>query len=281
MVNANSVVPSIGSGAVPTGLKIGGLTEEEWSIARECQKKIDALNAKWPPTAQEIAQLEQLQDQRNALWKKAVGIPGLTAGERERLRIKLYTRDLYAGDSVPPTVTPEQIKQWTTRPPPPPPDPKRPLDKPAPDQVNPVWWKLMCDFTTEQSDTAVEQMAEQYSEENLRKFGDKFGDFLGVGRIAVAYKEGGIPSAISETGDFLVGKISLPQASFALEGGRVYSNLNYQLQNKFMSDAMRALNSLDGKSHGEFDEKKFWSNFDDDCTIGQKATRKWVSYGAE
>ncbi len=273
-ITEDFVMPlTLGSGAVPINLKQGGLTQEEWDVARECQRKIDLLSPKWPPNAQEMAQLDQLISKRNALWKKAVGIPGLTADERERLRIKLYTRDVHATDGMLPTVTSAQIKAWS-KPPPPLPDPKRPPDEPSPDQVNPVALRLIADFTADKMQGEIEDTAEELAESELGKLGERFGDFLEVGEIAVAYKEGGASSALSETFDILVGKIAMPRAELAVEGGRLYSNLVYQAQNRFMTDAMKVAN-------GKYDAKQFSSELDNDLTVGQKATKEWVSYGEE
>jgi hypothetical protein len=254
-------------------LKQGGLTQEEWDVARECQRKIDLLSSKWPPTAQEIAQLDQLIGKRNALWKKAIGIPGLTAEERERLRIKLHTRDIHATDGMLPTVTSEQIKTWS-KPPPPLPDPKRRPDEPVPEQVNPVALRLIADFTNDQIESEIEDQASDIAGSELGKLGEKFGDFLDVGKIAVAYKEGGASSALAETVDVLVGKIPIPQASYAVEGGRMYANAVYEAQNRFMTDAMKA-------AGGQFDKERFWSEFSEGLTVWQKAVKEWVSYGED
>jgi hypothetical protein len=138
--------------------------------------------------------------------------------------------------------------------------------------VNPVSSWLVGEFATGQMQGALEFGGEQWADTILDD--NPFGDFLGVSKIALAYKESGAASALAEAGNFLVGKIPFPQANLAVEGGRQYANLAFQVQNKFMTDAMKA-------AGGEFDKDKFWSDFNDDCSLGQKAVKEWVGYGEE
>ncbi len=82
----------LASGPIPRTLRDSGtLTAEEWAQARACQREIDAIYSKWPLSAADIARLDELEPQRNALWARAVSTPGLTAEERERMRLSLHT----------------------------------------------------------------------------------------------------------------------------------------------------------------------------------------------
>lgn len=263
---------SLGIGTLPVGqvARLGGLTEAEWDNARECQKILDQLSKKWPLSAEEITLYDTSLAKRNALWVKAITVPGMTGSERERLRIKLYTKDLYAGDQQWAIVSKEKFKALTKSPPPPlntdPPEKLRPA------QVSPIDLKVYGTYSGDKGDALVEIVATEYAEKSFE--GEGIGHLVGVGRIIIAYKQGSIASAISATADYLVGTIPIPQASWAVEAGRMYANTAYQLQNKFMRNAL----SVTGKT---FDEKKFWDDLDNDCGTGFKAVREWVGYGAK
>jgi len=60
-----------------------------------------------------VAFLEEQESRRNALWRRAISVPGLTDEERQRLRLKLYTGDLTADTRL----SPGQLNTWTQRPP--------------------------------------------------------------------------------------------------------------------------------------------------------------------
>ena len=264
---------TIGEGALPAGQQpqIGGLTEAEWAQARECQKQLDLLAKKWPLTAAEIALWDASIAKRNALWALAVSIPGLSADERSRLRIKLYTKDVHAGE---PSFTLLSGKKYNEliAPPPPPPLTESATDKFKPEIVTPIDLKLFGTYTAEKGDALVEVLSTEHAENAFE--GKGIGPLVGLGKIAIAYKEEGVSSALSATGDFLVGLIPIPQASFAVEGGRAYAGVAYQLQNKFMHQALL----MTGQT---FDEKKFWEDFDRDYGTGVKAVREWVGYGSK
>jgi len=113
--------PSFGVGPAPAEVvQQGGITEQEWQQARQWQQEIDALAGKWPLSQTENERLEELESKRNALWKRAVSTPGLTGEERQRLRLKLYTRTLTATTGSILSVTSDQRNLWTQSPPPPP-----------------------------------------------------------------------------------------------------------------------------------------------------------------
>lgn len=72
--------------------------------------------------------------------------------------------------------------------------------------------------------------------------------------------------------DFIIGKIRLPRASFAVDGGRIYSNVAYNAMNRFMEDSMKA-------AGGHHDSKKFWKDFHDSLNTGQKTVLNWIKFG--
>jgi tetratricopeptide (TPR) repeat protein len=264
---------AIGEGSLPEGQnpQVGGLSEAEWAQARESQKQLDILSKKWPLTAAEIALWDASLAKRNALWARAVSIPGLSADERSRLRIKLYTKDVHAGEPSFTVLSEKKYNEFTASPPPPPMTESAP-DKFKPETVTPIDLKLFGTYTAEKGDALVEIMSTEHAENAFEGVG--IGPLVGLGKIAIAYKQEGVSSALSATGDFLVGLIPIPQASFAVEGGRAYAGVAYQLQNKFMRQAL----SVTGQT---FDEKKFWEDFDRDYGTGVKAVREWVGYGAK
>ncbi|MDP4292238.1 MAG: hypothetical protein Q8908_14250, partial [Bacteroidota bacterium] len=265
---------NIGDGALPEGQnpQIGGLTEAEWAQARDAQKQLDMLSKKWPLTAAEIALWDASLAKRNALWAKAVSVPGLSADERSRLRIKLYTRDVYASGTAPAVLSEKRYKELTAPPPLPPSASEAAPEKIQAENVNPISLKLFGTYTAEKGDALVEVLATEHAENSFE--GQGIGPLAGLGRIAIAYKQDGLSSALSATGDFLVGLIPIPQASMAVEAGRAYAGVAYQLQNKFMRQAL----SITGQT---FDEQKFWEDFDRDNGTGVKAVREWVGYGSK
>ena len=100
----------------------------------------------------------------------------------------------------------------------------------------------------------------------------RFGDFVGLYKIAMATSEGDISSGLSSAVDFVVGKIPFPQATQAVEGGRIYSKVAFQAANRFMTDAMTA-------AGGTFDADAFWDDFKNDLNVWQKAVMEFVDYG--
>jgi hypothetical protein len=73
-------------------IRIGGLSRKEWDLIRDYQRQIDEIYSRWPVAAGDVDRLDRLESARNSLWKKAVSVPGLTAEERQRLRLLLHTR---------------------------------------------------------------------------------------------------------------------------------------------------------------------------------------------
>jgi len=264
---------AIGDGPLPEGQnpQVGGLSEAEWAQARESQHQLDLLSKKWPLTATEIALYDASLAKRNSLWARAVSIPGLSADERSRLRIKLYTKDVHAGEPSLTTLSEKKYNEFIA-PPPPPPITESAPDKFKPETVTPIDLKLFGTYTAEKGDALVEVLATEHAENAFEGAG--IGPLVGLGKIAIAYKQEGVSSALSATGDFLVGLIPIPQASFTVEGGRAYAGVAFQLQNKFMHQALSATGQT-------FDEKKFWEDFDRDYGTGVKAVREWVGYGAK
>jgi len=251
----------LASGPMPRTLRESGtLTAEEWAQARACQREIDAIYSRWPLSAADIARLDVLEPQRNALWARAVSTPGLTAEERERMRLSLHT---VPASSQLPVLTSQQAHKWGTPP---------PVPAGEPPKSNPIVKSLLNEFTVEKPAALIETLGEQFAEQNLGKYGGKFGNLLAIAKIGVAYKQSGGASALASTADWLVGCIQVPQAQLAMGGGRAYADVAYRAQTKFMEDAM----SVTG---GKFDATAFWEDLKKTNGVGFAALMEWTGYG--
>ncbi len=216
---------ALGSGDVPAGLaQSGALSADEWQKAGEAQRTIDRLYSKWPLSGDEIKRLDEAQAQRNALWSKAVSVPGLSAEERERLRLDFHVRASRSGDSPPAVVGKDTLEKWSRQEQTPAKEPA--TSAPVPVTVNPVTSHVLREFLVNRPTAGVEFVGQNLAD--TVDGGDSFGNVLGVAKIAVAYKTEGAASARAATADFLVGLIPYPQASFAVDGGREATSRSYR-----------------------------------------------------
>lgn len=260
-----------GVSSMPTGLgQIGGLSADEWNRAGEAQRQMDALYAKWPLSAAESVALEQAENQRNSLWKKAISVPGLTAEERERLRLEFHVRGQRAGDAPLPSVTTGFVEKWTKAENVQTPEPTS--SKPAPEAVNPLTSYLMKESLINKPTAGIEYIGEQIAD--VAAEDAPFGNVLGLAKVPVAYATEGQASARAAAADFLVGLIPYPQASFAVDGGRVYAKVAFQSLNKFMTDAMKATGA-------DFDKEQFWSELKGESSKGMQGLMEWIGNGAD
>ena len=262
---------ALGSGDVPAGLaQSGALSADEWRKAGEAQRTIDRLYSKWPLSGDEIKRLDEAQAQRNALWSKAVSVPGLSAEERERLRLDFHVRASRSGDSPPAVVGKDTLEKWSRQEQSPAKEPA--TSAPVPITVNPITSHVLREFLVNRPTAGVEFVGQNLAD--TIDGGDSFGNVLGVAKIAVAYKTEGAASARAATADFLVGLIPFPQASFAVDGGRVYAKVAFQALNKFMTDAMKAVGT-------NFDKEKFWGELRSESSQGMQAYMEWIGNGAD
>ena len=253
---------SLGMGAAPAGV-----SDSDWKDAADCQQRLATIYSKWPLSNADAAEADKLDAQRNALWAKAIGSPELSSSDRQRLRMQIPIPNNQPDASLP-TLATDTVKGWLK---PPVPSSTDSDNKSAPTE-NPVASWLVGQFALGQLQSKIEAGGEEFAEDISEE--NSFGDFLGVGKIALAYKDGGASSAIAEAANYVVGKIPIPQSSIAVEGGRQYSNAVFQAENKFMTDAMKA-------AGGQFDKEKFWSDFNDDLNVYQKAVKEWVGFGTD
>lgn len=250
---------SFGSTAASTSRDETGLSANEWQQARLCRDLVETLFQSSDVTPEDRTMLDAAEVRRNQLWSKAVSVPGLPDDNREALALSL------------PVVASADTPRFTLQ-------DARALGKTIQEkepQASAVVLAMSSDLYISKGTDA----AGQIGEETIKRLfdedaADRFGDFLGVSKIALAVAKDGPASGISATADFLIGKIPLPQATVAIEGGRQYANLVYQVQSKFMVDAMKATGT-------DFDVQEFWKKFKEELSTGQKAVMEFVSYGPQ
>jgi hypothetical protein len=250
---------SFGSGGVSISEGGTGLSPIEWQQARHYQGFVDVLSRTPAATVEDRTMLDIAEVRRNQLWAKAASVPGLPDDDREALALSL------------PVVTPPDSPRLTLQ------DAKalhksiQSTDRQAETVVTSMLSDLYVYTTSEATALAGEAMIKRVLDEDAA---GRFGDFLGVSKIALATAQDGASSGIAAAADFFIGKIPLPQSTVAVTGGRQYANVVYQVQSKFMVDAMKATGA-------DFDVQEFWRNFKEELNTGQKAVMEFVSYGPQ
>jgi len=245
-------VPGVGE------VRIGGLTQREWNRLRDYQSRIDELSTKWPLSREETDELDRLEMARNRLWKKAVSVPGLTAEERQHLRLLLHTRNQTAEI---PVLRKENIQNKRKTSPPPPPFPAAVLGEVVESHMEVGSQQALDEFGKD--------MVEVINIKDVDRKMLNGENVVGVSRISLKLKEKDYPGAIAETFDFVVGKLVLPLTSMNVNVFKsVYSKVTFGALNKFMEDSMKAVG-------GTFS----WDEMTKDMTTGQKAVMDWVGLG--
>ncbi|MEN6335540.1 MAG: hypothetical protein ABFE01_14920, partial [Phycisphaerales bacterium] len=236
-----------------------GLSPIEWQQAGQYQSLVDVLSQSPAATTEDRTLLDIAEVRRNQLWSKAVSVPGLPDDGREALALSLPV--VAAPDCPRLTLQEAGTLQKSIQ----------SIERPADAVVTAMLSDLYVYTTSEAAGLAGEAMVKRVLDEDAA---GHFGDFLGVSKIALAAAQDGASSGIAATADFFIGKIPLPQSTVAVTGGRQYANVAYQVQSKFMVDAMQAAGA-------DFDVQEFWRNFKEDLTTGQKAVMEFVSYGPQ
>lgn len=246
--------PFFGAAARPPGL-----TNAEWTDFEKARAALDALfDGKQPLKPADIGKAETAIAQQTAVWSKAVSNPSLTPLQRYQMQLKLPTLPGPPGRPAPASL-PGPISNWLPQPP--------SLDPSAAPTVHPLGPWLADQFTSLAEaglETAGEELAEQALGEE-----SGFGDFLGMAKIAVAYKQEGPSSALAQAADWLIGRISIPQAGFAVWGGRLAGSVSFEALSKFMADAASA-------TGGKFDPDEFWADVRQECNVWQKAVMDFL-----
>lgn len=234
----SSINSSFGSGNLPVSIqRIGGLTEPEWSEARACQKEIEDINKIWPVPSKDLARLDVLEIKRDNLWKKAISIPGLTSLEREKLKLKLYTEDIYAKGSSMPILTKAQIKAW-----------KMPAEQnqTAQDQdnsitsgskTNTVLKTMLGDMVADKATEIIDEAAKDFSKSHLgEKAGPMYSDAIAVTRIILNTSNEGASAGFSESLELAIEKVESPRAKMTLEAGKIYLDYSLKAFDKFKEE---------------------------------------------
>jgi hypothetical protein len=238
-----------------------GLSDAEWERARACQAEIDALTRVWPVPAKDSARLDNLLAERNSLWDKATRAPGLTAEDRQRLRLRLFVVP-QLGNAAAPLVTSATLQSLRST----------PIPGSTPHTGDPVALALTRQLVIGSTVAMVEQAGKEHAGELLGEAaGARFGTVLGLAKVAIAAKKDAA-EGLKAMADVLVGLIPIPQASFAVAGGRIYGNVAYRAMNDFMEKSMQV-------TGGSIDLPAFWKELDDELTINLRAYREWVHVG--
>ncbi len=225
----------------------------EAKTLRDYLLRIAILRKKSPLSALEQSLLNELENAARELWIKASAVAGLTPEERTKLVMSIPTAVTDVCKSIG-TLTRDTLASW-----------KRKLDENKVPEDDP-----MVRFNTDKTVALVEYEGNEFAEKVLpEEIAEKYDVMLGAGKIGIALRKGDRPEAVSEFIDLLVGKIGIPQASWAVEGGRMYADFGFKTLDRFMKDAMAAVGV-------DFDTKEFWKQFHDDLTFGQKCVYKWI-----
>lgn len=96
---------------------------------------------------------------------------------------------------------------------------------------------------------------------------------ISIGKIGANVSKKDYPSAISDTMDFFVGKISSSRAKFAILGGKFYKNICFRAFDDFAEKSSRAVGI-------KYDKKKFWKDVYNQMSLSQQSFFSWMG-GAE
>ncbi|TSA08592.1 MAG: hypothetical protein D4R73_08295 [Deltaproteobacteria bacterium] len=249
----------IGNGTIPTLLrKSNATTEEEWKLARKWQVRIDELMRKHSLSPAEAAELRELEKKRNSLWKRAIGVPGLTAEDREALRLRMHCEGSGSVDGTFDRIV--QAREDVTR-----------TGTNGRDL-------LMLDMTQASLSygigTAIEQGAEEYVVNNLGERAVSFGDAYAVGGVAMAFAQGNKEAAAPPAINWLLGKI--PGAAFSVgtaQGvGEVYTAVFRKSWDRFVTEIEKVVPGT--LPPGGVDQS--WDDMKRDATTGQRCVFEWI-----
>ena len=241
--------------------KASGLTEVEWARARACQAEFDSLTRAWPPSEKDAARLGNLITERNTLWAKATNSPDLTNEDRRQLRLKLFTMPQLGKGAVA-SLTAAALQNFRTP----------TAEESSTPTENPVVMAMMRQAMVDNSVALVEMAGEEWAGDLLGEAaGDRFGAVLGVAKVIIKAKDD-TAEGLAALADVFVGFIPIPQANWAVTGGRIYANTAQQAMNDFMTKSMQFV----GKPA---DNDAFWKELDGEISVNMRAYRKWIGFG--
>jgi len=239
-----------------TATKPPTLSDAEWKDLQSAQAALDALfDGKRPVSNSDVAKAQKSIAQQTALWSKAISGSQLTPVQRYQLQLKLPTLPAPPGRATPPTLSMSPGS-----------GPQTPSDPAVTPETSPLgaWLGDQLSSVAESGvDEGLDALGEAAAEQLLGK-STGYGEFKALAQIAVAYKQEGTAGAMAESANWLIGQIPLPQAGFAVWGGRFGASIAFEALNKFMTDAMSAVGV-------EFDKDKFWAQVREDANTWKKA----------
>jgi len=229
---------------VPAGQEGKALSENQFRIA--------TLLKKPTLTDQEKQVLEQLQQACRILYNRAIGNENLSAEERSRIKLSVPVADF-----ADPQIATSLVEQLTR------------LKADVSAAVSAPEVDLIKKYNKEKLQTLAEQMGGEVAENVVEGGQEIFENSLGFAKVTAAIQKGDVPAAGKEVLDFMVGKIGSPQAGFAVEGGRMYSNVAFKAMDNFMKKAMGAVGQ-------DFNSQEFWQKVRSEMNVGQKTVLEFI-----
>lgn len=228
---------------VAEGTEAAALTENQFRIA--------ALLKKPSLTAQEQELLQQLNTACRKLWAKAVKNENLSTIERSKIRLNVPVLDF--ADSQVGSQLASQLAEI-----------KKTLNVSNEASVD-----LIKKYNKEKFQQLLEQEAGDLADSVVAGGQEAFENYAGAAKVTAAIIQNDIPAAGKEILDFAVGKISSPQASFAVEGGRMYSEVTFKALDNFMVKAMNSVGQ-------DFDLQEFWKKVRGEMNVGQLTVMEFI-----
>lgn len=254
--------PSVRPSA-PAISRVAGFTENEWREYRRLQQEVDDLYSRIPLTDEDSTRFFEALKARNALWEKAVSRP-LTGSERKMLLLSIPVK---AEEERTPKFRADRYSNLENSRVPPPPFP--------------------ADYSTSVAGAYAETGAQQAVDEYGKVMTEKINlsnvdrgmltleNVVGVSKITLKLKQKDIPGAISETVDFIAGKVIAPIASMNVSVFKsVYSQVTYGLMENFFKETDRAMEQLTGQK-AKFNQDEWFR----DMSTGQRTVAEWIGWG--
>jgi len=226
------------------------------SSLRDIKVRIDVLRKNSPTS--DLHTLDILLAKYVNTWVQAVSRNDLTDKDRESLQLEIPVRDVDETGGKPASISKNSATEALAANEEPSYGGSRDLET------------MLARFNADRAQQGAEQLGEKVAEtifpENIA---GKFGDILALGKVSGELSRDNTPGAIKEVVDIIIGKLAIPQASFAVDGGRIYSATAFLALNKFMEDSTQAVG-------GTFNRKEFWESLRNQMNTGQKAVMEWI-----
>jgi hypothetical protein len=209
------------------------------------------------PPEQRILLADALATRRNRAWRAAVTDPHTTEAERPHLRLPLpvdeggfaHHSKMRLPPYRPPASAPVAETGW--------PEAMRDM--------------LLSDLMIAGGEELALNRAKKIANNAIRQgAGESIENVVSVAKVALAAHES-TSQGVAAGVDLLIGALEMPQASWAVTGGRIYSATAFGAMNDFMTKAMAAT----GKP---FDSEEFWRAFKESLTEGQRSVCDWIEY---